>query len=410
MTDVRSSINVFHEIPLAYRVACILFLPIKLIGLIVPKNNKVWIFGCSSGGYYKDNSKYLFEYVSRMPSYRAIWLTKNPLVFNKLKSTDKECYYFYSLKGIFYSIIAKVIFISYSYDDVGVFCYLFPIKTKIVQLYHGTPLKRLKYDNCSKINNLIRFMLLGYIGRKFDYMFSSSDLATEKLNMFFQSDKKKFIVTGYPRNDALALDHDIQFLEKIRRNAKYDKVILYLPTYRNYQNNNFNLLNDFGFEDKMMTNLLKKHKAILLIKLHPEDYKKSKSILDDLQDSHSIRIISDQDIDSDVYPLLTKTDILITDYSSVYLDFLMLDRPIIFAAFDREMYESHDRGFYFNYDKVTPGYKATNWREVCLRLEDALKVDKHKGLRLKLRDKMIKYPDGRSCERVFKYLEAKLYE
>ena len=68
--------------------------------------------------------------------------------------------------------------------------------------------------------------------------------------------------------------------------------------------------------------------------------------------------------DSDADPLLPLTDILVTDYSGIYFEFLLLDRPVVFFAFDYEKYVSQDRELYFPYGEVTPGPKAKNLREL----------------------------------------------
>jgi CDP-glycerol glycerophosphotransferase (TagB/SpsB family) len=383
-----------------------LLFPLKMIGLLIPKNNKVWVFGCSSGKYYKDNSQYLYEYVSKMPGYKAIWVTKNPLIINELIAKNNICYHFYSTKGIYYSLIAKSVFISYSYDDVSLFCYIFPLKTKIIQLYHGTPLKKLEVENRTLLNKTTRSILLHYIGRKFDYMFSASDLSSEKLNIFFQEEKGKYITTGYPRCDALFAKHKIKLLEGLREQQSFDKVITYLPTFREYRGDDFNLFDNYNFNIHKMGKILVKHKAILLIKLHPNDYAKTSHLINDFAQNKSIKIIKDSDINSDIYPLLTQTDILITDYSSVYLDYLLLDRPIIFSAFDKSEYESKDRGFYFNYEKVTPGDKVSDWDQVCASIDKSLVDDKYSSQRAEVNNQFNAMPDKRASARIFKYLET----
>jgi CDP-glycerol glycerophosphotransferase (TagB/SpsB family) len=385
----------------------IFFTPFYIVSFLIPKNDKVWIFGSSSGKYYNDNSKYLFEFVSKIPGYKAIWLTKNEDVFKKLRGQGKNCFYFYSLGGIIYSLIARYVFISYSYDDVGHFCYLFPSKIKIIQLYHGTPLKRLGIErNRSTLNKIVKFIFILYLGRKFDFMFSSSDLSTQKLNEYFKVDKKRYITSGYPRNDALFERKEVPFLKKIKEKILFKKLIFYLPTYREYciDEIDLNLFDKFGFNEKGLVDILEKYNAIFLIKLHPGDYAKAEYIIKKI-DNIRIRIVNDEEIESDIYPLLSKTDILITDYSSVYFDFLLLDRPIIFSAFDKKEYEERDRGFYFNYNNITPGAKVVNWKELCNKLEETLQLDKYKKEREKINSLFNRFQDNKNRERVFNYFK-----
>ncbi|KKP97507.1 MAG: CDP-glycerol:poly(Glycerophosphate)glycerophosphotransferase [Candidatus Moranbacteria bacterium GW2011_GWE1_36_7] len=385
----------------------IILSPLYLATFVVPKNNKIWIFGCRSGKYYKDNTKYLFEFVSKTSGYRAIWLTRNKNIFKKLNKQEKKCFYMYSVQGIYYSLIAKFIFISYSYDDVGYFSYLFPLKTKIVQLYHGTPLKRLEIEkNRSAIDKFFKFVLESYTGRKFDLMFSASEIATQKFNKFFNENKKKYIISGYPRNDAIFETNTSHFLENIGKKITFKRVVFYLPTYREYPNDkSFNLFDRFGFSESRLDNVLKDNNAIFLIKLHPNEYEKSEYILKKLSNSKRIIIVADEDIESDIYPILSQTDVLITDYSSVYIDFLLRNRPIIFSAFDRKEYEGLDRGFYFDYDEITPGPKVDNWDDLCNVLEKTLQVDDYQDKRKQVNEIFNRYSDGKNSERIFNYLK-----
>jgi len=107
----------------------------------------------------------------------------------------------------------------------------------------------------------------------------------------------------------------------------------------------------------------------------------------------------------DIYPLVKETDILITDYSSIYFDFLILDRPIIFAPFDIEQYVKSDRALYYDYYDVTPGPKAKNWPEVFRQIEEEIQEDHWKTKRNIICHRFNKYVDNKSSERVFKVIQ-----
>jgi CDP-glycerol glycerophosphotransferase (TagB/SpsB family) len=110
----------------------------------------------------------------------------------------------------------------------------------------------------------------------------------------------------------------------------------------------------------------------------------------------------------DIYYTMSKADILITDYSGVYFDFLLLDRPIIFTPFDIHDYINNDRELYYNYDEVTPGPKARNWTELLRLLELATIKDDWKSQRAAVRDQFHQYTDNKSSERVFQMVEGLL--
>jgi len=94
---------------------------------------------------------------------------------------------------------------------------------------------------------------------------------------------------------------------------------------------------------------------------------------------------------------------LITDYSSIYFDYLLLDRPIIFAPFDKKVYIQEDREFYFDYDKVTPGPQAINWNEVMQAIETfTINPKSYTREREIIKNKFHTYQDAQSTERVYK--------
>ncbi len=113
-------------------------------------------------------------------------------------------------------------------------------------------------------------------------------------------------------------------------------------------------------------------------------------------------MVTDNNIEQDIYTVLNEFDCLITDYSSIYFDFLLTDKPIIFAPFDFKWYISNDRELYFDYKKVTPGPTCSNWKEVI----DSIKVikdnsHKYENELSELKMKFHKYHDKENCKRVF---------
>lgn len=106
--------------------------------------------------------------------------------------------------------------------------------------------------------------------------------------------------------------------------------------------------------------------------------------------------------------MLTQTHVLITDYSGVYFDYLLLNRPIIFAPFDINEYVERDRKLYYDYQKVTPEPKARDWPEVFRLLEEVMQKDDWKEEREAICDLFNKSKDDRSSERVFQLVQELL--
>ena len=107
----------------------------------------------------------------------------------------------------------------------------------------------------------------------------------------------------------------------------------------------------------------------------------------------------------DIYPLLKYTDVLVTDYSSIYFDFLLLDRPIVFYDYDYEEYSSNMGGFFYNYEENAPGEHANNQDLLHEAILDSVNFpDKYSDARLQCRKKFFTYNDAKSSERILKQI------
>ena len=114
----------------------------------------------------------------------------------------------------------------------------------------------------------------------------------------------------------------------------------------------------------------------------------------------------------DIYPLLGLTDCLITDYCSIYFDYLHLNKPIIYFPFDYEKYIREDRELIFDYDEMTPGPKCYDQYTLQSEITKTLLEgeDEYKEERKKMLDKSFKYKDGKSSERIYEYIKDNFLE
>lgn len=139
--------------------------------------------------------------------------------------------------------------------------------------------------------------------------------------------------------------------------------------------------------------------AVMFIKMH-YFHRNSRPILEGIGDESRVRWLDEEEL-PDVNKMLPHVDVLITDYSSVYLDYLLLNRPVIFAPFDRDRYLATDREFYEAYDAVTPGPKCANWLEVIAELTKCLNGhDVYEDARRSLRGRYHAHMDTANCRRV----------
>ncbi|MCE7697904.1 MAG: CDP-glycerol glycerophosphotransferase family protein [Methanobacterium paludis] len=175
---------------------------------MIPKNENLWVFGAWFGEKYADNSKYLFEYVNEnRPEIRAVWLTKNKEAMKLIKEKGYEVYLKNSIKGYGLSFKAGTGILSNSINDVIPYTCG---RMKIIQLWHGSPLKKIMMDNTKThlfqnklILNLFPFFKKDYTAKM--YIAPSEEVKNRIVSAFRVTDQKVKI-TGYPRNDVFFLD------------------------------------------------------------------------------------------------------------------------------------------------------------------------------------------------------------
>ena len=225
-----------------------------------------------------------------------------------------------------------------------------------LQCWHGTPLKRLRHDieHDGVFNDVKEIRKRNDLDTKrFTYFISPSKFCTEKFTSAFNLknlNKENIIIEeGYPRNDFLFkyTKEDVKELKKELNLPKNKKIILYAPTFRDNQHTSgVGYTYKLGLDlDKLMSEL--KDEYIILFRTH---YFVANSI--DLNKYKGF--IYDVSTYDDVSRLYIISDMLITDYSSVFFDYANLKRPIIFYMYDLDEYKNKLRDFYFSLDEL-PG-------------------------------------------------------
>jgi CDP-glycerol glycerophosphotransferase (TagB/SpsB family) len=269
-------------------------------------------------------------------------------------------------------------------------------RRELVQLRHGIPLKKIGFDDAISATTYTRSnlkeMIFPFLKIKYSLIISSSSEDKSNFSSSFKGQYSLVSITGYPRNDLLFSKKDSN-----------DFTITYLPTFRGSIGDKIDLFSDYNFDIKAWNKKLLDLKIILNIKMHPVNKPKDE-ILVKFEECQNIIFLEE----ADVAEVLPNTDILITDYSSVYFDYLLTNKPIIFAPFDYRKYITQDREFYYNYDDVTPGPKCKDWNEVLVWIVK-FKNDPtlYSEERRKIKDMFHQYQDDKSSERVYcKILES----
>jgi CDP-glycerol glycerophosphotransferase (TagB/SpsB family) len=366
---------------------------IKLLELFIPQNNNwIAIIGRYDGAF-ENNSMYFFQYLYTKDNFQGWWFTKSKDSYKKLSQQyPGHIAYTYSLKGVSIFIKSRFAICSYSAKN---FNPLYISKKKIcINLWHGIPLKRIGYlDPAMKGFNLKKF---NEDLETVDYMVTSSFFEADLFQKCFRKDKNKIIVSGTPRNDFLLKDNINDDITD-RNILENHKIILYAPTFR--AGKKTDLLPFEGLDLEELNSFLERNNAYLLIRKHHNEALRYTKLYTEGNIKSKI-IFAGQDRFPDAQILLKFTDILITDYSSIYFDFLLLNRPCIFVPYDYEDY-INERNFLFDYHENTPGPKLYSQSDIISYIEKCFNdPSTDEELRANLIQKFHRYTDGHANERI----------
>lgn len=361
----------------------IIFYIIYFANKILKKRNYLLF---TSTPNYSDNSLAVYEFLYKVykNDFKFIWLFENKKEIN----LDKKIVYLkrHSLKGLYYFFRSKYIFHTH-----GLYLNATTKQQIVFSLWHGMPLKRIQYLFPKDLTNIANRKL------NINITIATSDLMAEIVSRCFNCDISKVKVVGLPRNDYL--------FDKLKfKNIPEDqKVIVWMPTYRDGINRKEGVQYEFGLPIVNSKNYSEinewcsKNNICIIIKFHP--YQKINNILSGLS---NIKIVSEDIVDEKkhFYSYLGSADALITDYSSVYIDYLSIDKPIGFILEDYAKYKD-DRGFVFdNPIEYMPGVHIYNIEELKNFIEEiAHNIDSSKNLRNTMGIKLNKFRDNKNTKR-----------
>lgn len=317
------------------------------------RDPNLFVFGSWFGDKFADNSKYLYLYFLQKGE-KAYWITKNEEVYNQLKQDGLPAAMAYSEEGKRLCSKAGYIVTSTALSDVNE--NVIGGATRI-DLFHGIPLKKIMYDDEVGGKMLTRSQrvheLLTRRALKDYFVFSSSDTVSKSIRTAFRVDNDHILQYGLPRNDAF-FDGSLKKLRLSEVDYKY--VISYLPTHRNVGKTPIPI--EKLFELRKLDTFCRENDILFVIKKH--FYHNSEKT--DLTGYTNIVDLTGQSYDTQ--ELMFNSDVLITDYSSCYIDYLLLNRPIVFYSYDLEDYLKNDREMYYDYEDVAPGDICTDFNQL----------------------------------------------
>jgi len=372
--------------------------------MIFPKSDRLVLFGAMKGRWYGDNGRHLYEWVLKNHSnLRPVWLTSDQSIARTLRDENKPVVLQRSMRGVRLIAQARVATFTNSLADLAAQQDLIPDSIKLIALRHGRSVKRIRFarrehkisDKAAKSRR--------HEGDMIRYAISTSDFISDLQEECLRIGRQKHVVTGYPRNDVL-----FNIPEEARTawrmfvgGTQPRKVVLYGPSWRHDRE----ATKFFPFRDfcqDTLIDFLEETRTLLLLRPHVQDlhYSTVRSFLQSLVDCSDMVKSATHEQFHDVNLLIPFVDILISDYSALYHDFLLLDRPMIFIPYDYAVMKRLN-GFLYDYYANLPGPSISSFEEFMSHFGDIVSgKDAFRERRRKLRDKIHTYQDSNSCSRV----------
>lgn len=350
------------------------------LSALSPRSANKALFGSYKEGF-GDNSKYLYLHWQQTKFIRCIWISGNQDVVKLLRSQELEVYYRWSLKGIFHALTANYYFYNSYIGDINQ--WLANGATKI-NLWHGLPMKKIEFDihtgPMAQVFNpkaglaTCKQWLFAHQQRMApDLMLSPSPLIDSLFSSAFRLNSSQLLHATNPRTDYYERHpSSTQSLEpliapnKSRNNEQGEEqsrtpsIILYVPSWRDshQQGNPYRK----AFDWLQLSKHLVANNQLFLLRLHPNEAALAAEL------THYPNIINISPLE-DVYGFLQDVDLLITDYSSLFIDALPLNTPICFYRFDEAHYQQDCRDMY-DYAARLPDIapKCTNFEALLKQL------------------------------------------
>jgi CDP-glycerol glycerophosphotransferase (TagB/SpsB family) len=362
----------------------------RFLDRIWPKDRRLLIFGSRGGAYMAGNSRAMFEYIEGLDDspFRCFFMLNQ-----KRDDTRFLCNRRPSLRTIQTFLRAKTILVTNSLGDMG---NLRPSHRKnVIHLWHGQGPKADGYATKKFTRNMLR-------DSEHWHGYTTAFLTCSRLDSYMRAyahalHPTRILPLGYPRCDYL---HDSKKWQKRLHTIfddlpEYDHVVLYATTWRTYGPVRFFPFEDFSYEE--VEAWCQRNRILILVRSHQGDG-------GEVRESEHVRNLPFA-ICPDIDRLLPEVDLLVNDYSSIQSDFMILDRPIIYVAYDLEEFLKRQDFCYPNYDFWCPGKKVLSFKDFRKSIEQALRGDDQYAEQRRLVNQLInEFQTPGAAARVYKYL------
>ena len=354
-----------------------------------PKTENLLLFPVKNEQGYRDNLRFFHVAASKHPELDCV-----VLCYQRGEWNEEGIVFFHSLKGLLYWLRARMIVIHHGSRGIPYANSIDFNRRKLINLWHGIPLKGIGFTakNIDKDK--------GQLKKEFDTYWAnicSSELDQLAMQSSFRLPRQKIWITGLPRNDMLLQEENelaIDLQEEstwLRGKLQNRKMILYMPTWRRKDEDSPEFTEE---QCRNLSKMLKFHDAVFCVKKHPNA---PPLVFDGME----VLDVSESPC-REVGTLLRHAHILVTDYSSVWVDYLLLNRPMVSYCYDLKSY-INDQGMLYNYDSVFPGQLNLTFESFLSELQKAMNGDFNEK-QTQMKRLFHKYTDGKNSQRVCNYL------
>jgi CDP-glycerol glycerophosphotransferase (TagB/SpsB family) len=347
-------------IPFRLRIKIICFQIVSFIEKFVPKKKNLVLLTSWQGEKYIDNSKYVYEYLQQCSRFETVWMTNNKNIYRSLKYQSLPVCKTKSFRGIWLQLRASVLFSSIQLADYNSWLVN---RCLYIDLGHGHPIKDPGKQHLTEEFKVFTDLVL----KKIDYRaIVASDYAKKLYPQVINIPDDHIVISDFARNDVF-IDPSLRVGKNIiiEENKKNCRVVVYMPTHRSMGAKTMMLEQILPLIE--LQNLCERNNILFVVKKHffHRNEKESLNMYPNIIDVTNI-----DEIDPQV--LLYQADVLVSDYSACYIDFLLLNRPILFYQYDIDSFISNERSLYYSFEDIDIAPVSKNSREFITDLENIL--------------------------------------
>ena len=369
-----------------------------------PVNSKIILFESFLGRNFSDSPKYIYRYLQKHApkKYRYVWIADRP----HLNQVRRDVSQFQNT-----TVVPRFGFHYMKYLATAKY-FVFNMRQpkwfvkrpgmRFLETWHGTPLKHLVFDMKNVASASVHYKMTFYHqSRQWDWLITDNQFSYRIFKHAFMYPQSRMLKSGYPRNDVLYAPDRRQIAQRIKQRLgipQDKKVILYAPTWRD---NEFVSHGHYHFDLKLNVRLLERYLSddyVLVLRTHY-------FITNRLKTSQFGDFVYDASNYDDISQLYLISDVLITDYSSVFFDYANLKRPILFYVYDYDTYAKVLRGFYLNMERDLPGPLIKTSRGLVRAIQNLPEVKKrYRNRYRKFNQRFNAWDDGHAAARAVQAL------